>query len=97
MNTYIPQRMVRTYTIAASGSISDVLVPDFEIANVNVTSGADITVSLNFAGKDYSGSFSVVADFGRFCKGEIELSATNSGSTDESLTIEVLGVKQISR
>jgi len=97
MRVYIPFRLEKSYTIDASGSITDTISPDFEIATVNVTADADVSVTLTFAGKSYSGSFNVVNDFGRPCKDEINVSASNSGTAAENLTIEILGTKQLSR
>jgi len=96
MIVYIPQRLVKSYSIAAGGSISDTILPDFEVAGVNITADADVSTTVSFGGKSYSASFSVVNDFGRVCKGELDVNASNAGTVAENLTIEILGVKQLS-
>jgi len=91
---YLPRRIYKEYSIPAGGTISDSIEPDFQISRLIVVSkGADVSASFVFAGKLYSDSFSVVSDFGKPCVGSIEISASNSGSSDETLSVEVLGVE----
>jgi len=94
MERYVPERVVKTYSIAAAGSISDVISVKFEVSNVNITKGADVTATITFSGKEYTSSFSVVSDFGRSCNGDLSVSASNAGAAAEDLTIEILGVRQ---
>jgi hypothetical protein len=94
MEVFIPQRIVKTYSIAAAGSISDTIDVNFEVSKVNVTAGADVTATLTFGGKDYATSFDVVSDFGKPCRGDISVSASNAGAAAETLTIEILGCLQ---
>ncbi len=94
METYVPERLVKTYSIAAAGNVSDVISVEFEVSNVNITKGADVTATITFCGKDYTDSFSVVSDFGRSCKGDLSVAASNAGAAAEDLTLEILGIRQ---
>ena len=95
MAEYKPARILKEYTIPAGGTISDAVNPFFHVATVNVSAGADVSVTITFGGKEYTGSFSVVSDFGRPAKGAIGIQATNSGTADETLTVEILGTLEV--
>lgn len=96
-----PVNTSATVSIAAGGSgTASVSVPDderFHVKQVNVTSGADTTVSgISFDGHPtgQSASFDCEAVFGELLSANRVISASgdNAGIGAQDLTIEVIGI-----